>query len=219
MDEYGIDKDVFIIKKEEILQSYKDKGKEACEHGSKVHERMENLFYQKDAKTLRSFGLGGSIEVSKGYYKFDKERAAYPEIMLSYKADEYLKVVGQADLVIKDGNEIRVYDYKSSRSIDKESFYDKQTKKRQMMKFPLNNLQESNYWIYSLQLSLYMYIIEQMNPKFRCKKLAIIHIDRDGKETEYECDYLKEDVARMLLHYRKEQKIKSELDLDKSIVF
>lgn len=64
-----------------------------------------------------------------------------------------------------------------------------------------------------------MYMIEQMNPKFKCKKLAIIHIDRDGRETEYECEYLKEDVCRMLLHYRKTQKTKQELDLDKPIVF
>lgn len=71
---------------------------------------MENLLYQKDENRLKTFGLGGKIDVAKGYYKFDKERAVYPEIMLSYKADEYLKTVGQADLVIKEGNEISVYD-------------------------------------------------------------------------------------------------------------
>lgn len=62
-------------------------------------------------------------------------------------------------------------------------------------------------------------MIERINPKFKCKKLALIHIDRNGNETEYECDYLKEDIARMLLHYRREQKIKSELDKDKPIIF
>lgn len=87
------------------------------------------------------------------------------------------------------------------------------------MKFPLDNIMESNYWIYSLQLSLYMFMIEHINPKFKCKKLAIIHIDRNGNETEYPCEYLKEDITRMLLHYRREQKIKSQLELDKPIIF
>lgn len=219
LKEYNINKTEFLKKKSEILESYKKTNKEACEYGSKIHEIMENLFYKKDPKRLQTFGLGGKIEVSKGNYKLDKDRAVYPEIMLSYKADEWLKIVGQADLVIKDGNEISIYDWKTSKSIDKESFFDKVTKKRQIMKFPLDNIQESNYWIYSLQLSLYMYMIEKINPKFKCKKLAVIHIDRNGNETEYKCDYLKEDVIRMLLHYRRNQKIKAELDLDKPIVF
>lgn len=137
--------DDFETKKKEILQSYKDKNKEACEHGTRVHDLMENLFYKKDEKRLKTFGLGGTIDVEKGRYKLDKERAVYPEIMLSYKFDEYLKTVGQADLVIKDGNEISIYDWKTSKSIDKESYFDKNTKKRETMKFPLNDLMASNY--------------------------------------------------------------------------
>lgn len=110
LEEYNIDVDEFNDKKAEILQSYKDKNKEACEHGTKVHDLMENLFYKKDEKRLKTFGLGGTIDVEKGCYRLDKERAVYPEIMLSYKFDEYLKTVGQADLVIKDGDEISIYD-------------------------------------------------------------------------------------------------------------
>lgn len=216
---YDIDEIEFLKKRDEVLKSYEDKKEEACAHGSKVHSTMESLFYQKDEERLKTFGLGGKVNVQKGNYKFDKERAVYPEILLSYEADNYLKLSGQADLVIKDGNEICIYDWKTSKEIKKESYYDRTTKKRQMMKFPLDNLQATNYWEYSLQLSLYMYMIEQMNSKFKCKKLAIIHIDRDGKETEYECEYLKEEVCRMLLHYRRQQKIKSELDLDKPIEF
>lgn len=219
LEEYRIDKLKFENKKKEILQSYADTNREACEHGTAVHAKMENLFYQKDEKRLSTFGLGGKIDVEKGYYKFDKERAIYPEILLSYAPDEYLRISGQADIVIKDGNEFIIGDWKTVRSIDKESYFDKSKKKRQMLKFPLDNIQDSNFWIYSLQLSLYMYMIQQMNPKYKCKKLILIHIDRDGNETEYECQYLKEDIARMLLHYRRENKMKMELDKDKPIVF
>ena len=217
--DYSIDINLFKAEKEKVLQSYKDKAEEACSHGTNVHNMMENLFYQKDEARLKRFGLGGKIEVPKGYYKLDKEYAAYPEIMISYKADDYLKVVGTADLVIKDGNEITLYDYKTNKSIDKESYFDRASKKREMLKYPLNNIMSSNYWVYTLQLSLYMYMIEKMNPKFKCKKLALIHIDRNFNETEYECPYLKDDVIKMLLHYRKINKSKMELDKDKPIIF
>lgn len=219
IEKYGIDLEDFETKKKEILQSYKDKNREACEHGTRVHDLMENLFYKKDENRLKTFGLGGTIDVEKGRYKLDKERAVYPEIMLSYKFDEYLKTVGQADLVIKDGDEISIYDWKTSKSIDKESYFDRNTKKRESMKFPLNDLMASNYWTYSLQLSLYMYMIQKMYPKFKCRKLALIHIDREFNETEYECPYLKEEVERMLLHYRKENKKKILLEKDKPIVW
>lgn len=219
LEEFYIDQEDFEIKKKEILQSYKDKNKEACDHGTKVHDMMENLFYQKNEKRLKTFGLGGKIDVEKGNYRLDKDRAVYPEIMLSYKFDDYLKVVGQADLVIKENNEISIYDWKTSKSIDKESYFDRNTKKRETMKFPVNNLMSSNYWSYSLQLSLYMYIIQKMHPTFKCKKLALIHIDRDFKETEYECPYLKDEVEKILLHYRKENKKKMLLANDKPIVW
>lgn len=107
---YDIDEIEFIKKRDEILKSYDEKREESCRHGSEVHNKMENLFYQKDENRLKTFGLGGKVEVSKGYYKFDKERAVYPEILLSYEADDFLKISGQADLVCKEGDEISIYD-------------------------------------------------------------------------------------------------------------
>jgi hypothetical protein len=61
--------------------------------------------------------------------------------------------------------------------------------------------------------------LQKINPKFKIKKLIIYHIDHNGVETEYECPYLKEDVERMLLHYRKENKKKLLLEKDKPIVW
>ena len=87
------------------------------------------------------------------------------------------------------------------------------------MKFPLDNIQDCNFYHYTLQLSLYAYLLQKINPKFKIKDLMIVHFDHDGNEFEYHCDYLKEDVARMLLHYRRDVKIKSELDQDKQIMF
>ena len=86
------------------------------------------------------------------------------------------------------------------------------------MKFPLNNIDDSNYWHYCLQLSTYAYLLQKINPKFKIKNLIIHHIDHDGNETEYNCPYLKDEVERVLLHYRKKNKQKILLERDKPIV-
>lgn len=47
----------------------------------------------------------------------------------------------------------------------------------------------------------------------------LIHIDHDDKITEYTVDYLKNDVERMLKHYKKLLKQTTVLDRDRPIVF
>lgn len=70
------------------------------------------------------------------------------------------------------------------------------------MKYPLSNLQDSNYWHYVLQLSTYAWMIQKMDPRFKIKKLALIHYDHDNKQTIYELPYLKTEVERMLTDYK-----------------
>lgn len=219
MEEYGIDSIEFTNKRQDILESYKKSAEESCARGTEIHAQMENLFYEKDNNHIKKYAGGGKFDVKKGDYRLDVDRAIYPEFLISYAFDEYLKVSGQLDCLILDGNDVTIIDWKSNRKIDKESYYDRNTKKRQMMKFPLDNIQDTNFWHYSLQLSTYAYLLQKINPKYKIKKLALIHFDHDGNETEYEVDYLKEDVARMLLHYRKQNKVNSELAKDKPIVF
>ena len=72
------------------------------------------------------------------------------------------------------------------------------------MKYPLNNLDDSNFWHYSLQLSTYAWMIQKIDPRFNIKQLSLIHYDHDGGCTTYECDYLKKDVERMLAYYKKQ---------------
>lgn len=92
--------------------------------------------------------------------------------------------------------------HNTNKKIDKKSYFDKRTKRSQMMMYPLNNLQDTNFWHYSLQLSTYAWMIEKSNPKFKIKSLILIHYDHDGGCTTYECEYLKSDVERMLAYYK-----------------
>lgn len=217
---YKIDKEDFYKKKQDILQEYADKRARSCEIGTAIHLEQELAFYNEDTRNLKKFGLGGKFYCEQGYYKLDQERAVYPEFLISHKFNNTLKVSGQIDLLIKDGNDIFIIDYKTNDKIEKQSYFDRKNKQHQMMKYPLNNVMDSNYWHYCLQLSLYFFLLKQINPEFKLKKLALIHIDKTTrKETEYECEYLEEDVKRMLKHYNSKIGQKDIIERDKQIVF
>lgn len=106
---------------------------------------MENLFYDKDANHIKKYAGGGVFDCKKGYYKLDQERAIYPEFFISYEFDTWLKIAGQLDCLILDGNDITILDFKTNKKIEKESFFDQNTKKRQMMLYPLDNLPDCNF--------------------------------------------------------------------------
>lgn len=220
LEKLNINEEEFENKRAEILQSYEVERNKSCERGTKIHAQFENMYYQSEEQDLKKFGLGGKFTCKKGYYQLDLEKGVYPEFMISYKSEDgLLRIAGQLDLLIKDRNDIIIADYKTNKKLEKESFYNKFTKSRTMMKFPMDNIMDCNFYHYSLQLSLYAYLLQKINPNFNIKKLVLIHIDHNNHISEHECDYLKSDVERMLKHYKRDVKIKSELDLDKPIVF
>ena len=216
LKKFQIDEELFTQKKAEIVAQYNATRNEACEHGTAEHLRKELSFYGKHDFDFGRYGykdLSGEYDCKKNYYELDLERGVYPEFLIAVTSrDGILKVSGQIDCLIKNGNEITILDWKTNREIKKESYYNRSTKQHQMMKFPLNNIQDSNYWHYALQLSLYAYLLQTLHPEFIIKGLKLIHIDREQKETEYEVPYLKEDVERMLKHYKRQLKIEQELD-------
>ena len=47
-------------------------------------------------------------------------------------------------------------------------------------------------------------MIEKLNPEFNIKGLIIVHYDHNNNQTIYNLEYLKDDVEKMLRHYKKE---------------
>lgn len=219
LEEYDIDLTAFNNKVAEIKEGYKKNRNESCRRGTALHAIREDMYSVPGNVEIKKYGLGGSFKTNAGNYKLDCDRGVYPEFLISYKFDDYLMISGQLDLLIKDGNDITIVDYKTNKKIDMKSYFDNSTKKSQKMKFPLNDIDDCNFYHYSMQLSVYSYLLQKINPKFKIKKLIIHHIDHDNNETEYECPYLKDEVERMLLHYRKENKKKVLLEKDKPIVW
>lgn len=209
---YELDPQELQDKVDEIIEGYVKKREEACSKGTELHAKKEMAFYEDATKEVKKYGLGGQFSCIPGYYQLDLERGVYPEFLISYDFGD-LKVSGQVDLLVVDGDEITIGDHKTNDSIDKESYFDKRTKKHVMMKAPLGNLQDSNYWHYAAQLSCYMYLLQKTNPRYKCKRLFLNHIDKKtGKEEQIDVPYLRDEVEKMIKHYAKQHKINEALD-------
>lgn len=216
----GLDPITFEKTRLEIQQGYDNERKKSCERGTKIHSEFEELYYKSEKQDLKKFGLGGVFTCKKGYYELDLEKGVYPEFLISLKSsDGILRVAGQIDLLIKDGNDIYIYDYKTNKELKKKSYYDQNRKQNIMMKYPLNNIMDCNYYHYTLQLSLYAYLLQQIKPELNIKKLTLIYINHDNEVSEHEVQYLKTDVIRMLKHYKNLLKQTMILDRDKPIEF
>lgn len=220
IEKLHLDPIIFDKTRKEIQKGYDDERNKSCERGTKIHSNFEEMYYTSEKQDLKKFGLGGIFTCKKGYYELDLEKGVYPEFLVSLKSsDGILRVAGQIDLLIKDGNDIIIVDYKTNKEIKKHSYFDKNKFSRIMMKYPLNNIEDCNFYHYSLQLSTYAYLLQQIKPELNIKKLTLIHIDHNDKITEYTVDYLKNDVERMLKHYKKLLKQTTVLDRDRPIVF
>lgn len=206
LDAYNISELEFNKTQQDILDAWDEENRKSCERGTKIHEEIENSFYKNPENiSLKKFGLGGKFQCKKDYSALDLEYGVYPEYLIYRESDDgILRIAGQVDLIIKSGNEITICDWKTNKKIDLKAGYNTQTKSTVKMKYPLNTLDDVNFYHYTLQLSTYAWMLQKLNPNFIIKDLIICHYDHSGKETIYHCDYLKKEVERMLYHYKKE---------------
>jgi ATP-dependent exoDNAse (exonuclease V) beta subunit len=201
-----VDEKEFQKVKQEILDQWEETNREACERGTKIHSELEHQFYKGgDNVDLKKFGIGGKFSCKKDYSELDLENGVYPEYLIYRDSnDGILHIAGQVDLIVKNGNNIFIIDHKTNKKIDTKGFYNSVTKTTSKMKYPLNNLDDINFNHYQLQLSTYAWMLQKIHPEFNIKGLIINHYDHDGNNTLYHCEYLKKEVEKMLLHYRKQ---------------
>lgn len=194
---------------QEILDEWAETNRIACERGTKIHAQLENSFYNVGSNiTLKKFGIGGKFKCEKNYNELDMEYGLYPEYLIYYDNPKLnLHIAGQIDLIVKSGNDIYIIDHKTNAKIDLKGFYNSALRTTDKMKFPLTNLDECNYNHYQLQLSMYAWMLQKINPNFIIKDLILNHYDHSGKNTLYHCTYLKEDIERLLKHYAKQCKL------------
>ena len=206
LDEYKVNSEELNSVTEVVLDEWKEKGKTATDRGTKIHKDYEMSILSRQYDLVKGFGdfinrdaqLIDNNIIKAGNY-------VLPELLISRVSDDgYLRIAGQADLVIVEGNKFKVLDFKTNKEIKQKSYYDNRRKKYETMKYPLTHLHDTNFWHYTLQLSIYAWMIEKNNPDLKLDGLFILHHDHDDVKTVYECEYLKTDVENLLKFYKKD---------------
>lgn len=188
--------DAIIQRKKYYILLWKEKGEEARQKGTEFHNAAESKLVEgkvhilddkREAKVCVKTDIIGTPEF--------KELSVFPELLI-YN-DKY-RVAGQADYVLKDGNTIHIKDYKTSKEIEKNAFMD------ETLLFPVNSLPNANFYTYSLQLSIYGYMLECKG--YKVGTLIIEHVINDYETKLYPVKYLRHEVILLLKHYAETQK-------------
>jgi hypothetical protein len=196
--------DEFLKAKAEFINQWKRNSEESCAKGTEHHSIMEEECRKQPSDYLARYGFKGEFVLGGEDIDLSIDNAAYPEIILHrISADRKLRIAGQADLVVIEGGKyLTVLDYKSSKTIDKKSWFNPASRTHAMMLPPINTLQDCNFTHYSLQLSLYAWMILKQHPSLQVKALKIIHSGKPGKTSIIECDYMDKHVVKMLKDFK-----------------
>ena len=149
---------------EELLAKWE----KSSEMGRVVHKEIEE--YIKNGNNVKE----EKSKIAVNYLKenFNKTLELYPEVIVHSKK---LKIAGTIDLIIynKECNEYNLVDWKTNKAIKKESF-----KNKKGIKNSTKDLNDCQYIHYSLQLSLYKFLLEECGYT-NIKKISIIHLKKD----------------------------------------
>lgn len=206
LEMHEIEENDFNREQQAILDAWDEENRKSCERGTRIHADLENSFYKKGKDIdISKYQIGGKFECRKDYNALDLENGIYPEYLISrISPDGKLRIAGQIDLLVKKGNKFIIGDWKTNKKIETKSFYNKNTKSSVKMKYPLNNLDDVNYYHYALQLSTYAWMIQQLDPVYEIEDLVLVHFDHEDNTTVYHMPYLKDEVIKMLAFYKKE---------------
>lgn len=194
------------ITKEEVLAEWAEINRVSLEKGTKYHNEYEQKLLQ-GKRTHPSIETDG---IKQAHDLTDLLAGIHPELIIY---NLRYGVVGTADIVeIYEDKSFDLRDHKTNKEIKFESFkkYDPNTHQRKSVKMlpPLVHLDDCNGMHYTIQLSLYAYMLEQFG--YKCNSLTIHHVIFDENNEpcnviDYPIEYMKKEVINLLNWYKTKQ--------------
>jgi len=175
----------------EIKQMWEEKGINASEKGTFLHEQIEKYYLDRKFEEPEEFKL---FREFSGDHKFLEAYRTEWRIF-----DEEYGVAGTIDMVAKNGAEFEMYDWKRSLKVIDKITGKAITENRWDQGFGmLKDIDDTSYNQYCLQQSIYRYILEQ-NYEIEISKmyLVVLHPDYD-QYYKVEVPYLKDKVEYIL---------------------
>ncbi len=156
----------------ELQRQWKVKSNAACSRGTHLHEYLECKIAGVDVALHDD-----AIDLYPVADRFIAETAGKIDFsMCEFRTyNEAWKICGTVDLLVwnKRYQQYEIWDYKTNKSIDMKSNYNKK------LKAPFNQFDDCNFIMYSLQLSLYRLMIE-LNTDIKIGTCRLVHIAPDN---------------------------------------
>lgn len=218
---FGITNEVLEQERQAIIAEWRAINKESTDFGTAYHLLRENEWYDgnidnitdmvtdKYLKEYQHEVQGSKFECIKNNFDLERENAVMPEFLIYYSCPHNIvHLAGQVDILIKKGNDLYIQDFKTNKDgIKTRAFFDTAKRQTKKMFYPLNHLEDTMFNHYAMQLSLYAWMLQKINPEFNIKQLKLIHVSRDGVETDHIVPYLKKEAENMIKHWKKQRYI------------
>lgn len=153
---------------EEILSAWEGENNRSTELGHWYHSKRENELYNSDLQVIKPIISNGKKVASDQRL----QEGIYPEHIVYLESSG---VCGQVDKPEVIKGILNINDYKTNKTIQKKGFANWEGITKKMLK-PVQHLDDCTFNHYSLQLSLYAYMILRHNPLLTLGKLTIEHV-------------------------------------------
>jgi len=183
---------------EQVLANWEKLKTDSTTFGTHVHKVLETYFATdkvsaENEQIIENFNL---LNV-----KFDAANTCFEKIV--YNKD--IQIAGTADVIEHVGDNLfNIYDFKTNKNFRITSKFDEQ------MLDPVSHLPGTEYFVYSMQLSMYAYLYEKMSGRV-CSRLRILWLNRaniqdysdfTGIWKIYSIPYLKEDIINCIRYHQ-----------------
>lgn len=152
------------LSQEEVLNKWSQITTTSQNWGTNVHLIMENYIkYKKIEKGYEDF-IDSFVKKTKGVILPDSDILS-EELLYSHEH----KLAGTADLIVVSGNIFHVLDFKTNKKFNyinkyNEYFYE-----------PIDHLPQCEFTTYTIQLSIYAWMYEQLTKK-KCSGLKVFYL-------------------------------------------
>lgn len=185
LSELNIRKEAKLIEK-----GWKDKGEQAANEGTFLHEQIENYYLNKSFQRTNEFHL---------FEQFVNNHANIEPYRTEWRIyNEDYNIAGTIDLIAKNTQGYEIYDWKRSKKIVEANGMPIKENRFQCGVGRLQLIPDTSYNRYCLQQSLYRNILEEKyNLKISKMFLIVLHPDYD-KYYKVETPYLKDSIEYIL---------------------
>jgi hypothetical protein len=199
------------LSKEQIIKIWDIENIRALKMGAYYHQQKEYELYELhdpySKKVIKSV-------IEEGYKIAPSQIIAegiYPEhLVYLWSAG----VCGQSDYVEVTGDSLYIKDYKTNKEIHRNSFKNWEGISKKML-HPVSHLEDCHINHYTLQLSIYAYIILRHNPSLILKDMTIEHVkfeieseDKYGYPTylkDKDGNYIVKEIEELKIPYLKSE--------------